>query len=283
MVLVAAVASAEKLIAVLEQGGAGVADYARPHVLRAVAWRMAQVGAKSHSAYAACFERFPAERARFADALSVPVTWFFRDLSQWAHVANTVIPNLLARRNPKKPVRVWCAGCATGEEAYSIAMVVAHAVGVSAVHRRSRIVGTDVSEVALSKARCGVFPPWRTRAVPPEAWRYLELRDHSVAVMPDLQFAVAFERHDLLRDPPFPRVDLLVCRNVLLYLSAAGRRRVFTKFHAALADGGALWLGTADGSAPEELFAGDVRTGVFMRASSATSRPLAPSPLAKVT
>jgi two-component system CheB/CheR fusion protein len=141
------------------------------------------------------------------------VTAFFRDAAPWNVLRSDLIPALLEGRGPDGPIRAWSAGCASGEESYTVAMLFAEALGADAFARRFRIYATDVDDEALRDARAAVYSRARVEQVPAElVSRYFDQRGDSFALCPALRRAVIFGRHDLVQDPPISRVSLLICR-----------------------------------------------------------------------
>jgi two-component system CheB/CheR fusion protein len=158
-----------------------------------------------------------------------------------------VVPQLLASRPPDAGIRVWSAGCASGEEAYTVAMVFANALGESAFLERVKIYATDVDEEALDTARHGAYPARAVEDVPRDALeRFFERFDQRYTFRRDLRRAVIFGRNDLVQDAPISRIDLLVCRNTLMYFNAETQSRVLRRFHFALDDEGVLVLGKSE-------------------------------------
>jgi two-component system, chemotaxis family, CheB/CheR fusion protein len=175
------------------------------------------------------------------------VTSFFRDPESWDYLRDEVIPVILAERGPTDPIRVWSAGCASGQEAYTLAMLLADAVGPDGFRQRVKIYATDVDEGALTEARAASYDAKAVEPVPRElVERYFENQGGRYVFRPDLRRVVIFGRNDLVKDAPISRVDLLVCRNTLMYLNAATQREVVGRLHFALAPQGMLFLGHAE-------------------------------------
>jgi two-component system, chemotaxis family, CheB/CheR fusion protein len=158
-----------------------------------------------------------------------------------------VIPRLLAERGPNDPIRVWSAGCASGQEAYTLAMLLAEALGPEGFRQRVKIYATDVDEDALAEARSASYDAKAVESVPADLLpRYFEQVNGRYVFHKDLRRAVIFGRNDLVKDAPISRVDLLVCRNTLMYLNAETQRNVLGRLHFALAPQGTLFLGHAE-------------------------------------
>src|SRR5690348_8007402 len=221
--------------------------YKRSTIERRVAKRMGELGLETYEAYIDHLELHPEEFAALFNTILINVTGFFRDPQTWEHLAAEIVPGLVALRPPDAPIRVWCAGVASGEEAYTVAMVFANTLGEAAFLERVKIYATDVDDEALDTARHGTYPARLVEDVPREALeRFFERSDQRYTFRRDLRRAVIFGRNDLVQDAPISRIDLLVCRNTLMYFNAETQARILTRFHFALAPGGVLFLGKAE-------------------------------------
>jgi two-component system CheB/CheR fusion protein len=221
--------------------------YKRSTIERRVAKRMSEVGVDSYEAYIDHLELHAEEYSALFNTILINVTSFFRDAETWEHLATEVVPQLVARRPDDAPLRVWCAGCASGEEAYTVAMVFATVLGEAAFLERVKIYATDVDEEALDQARHGTYPARLVEDVPRDALeRFFERSDQRYTFRRDLRRAVIFGRNDLVQDAPISRIDLLVCRNTLMYFNAETQARIISRFHFALDDGGVLLLGKSE-------------------------------------
>lgn len=214
---------------------------------RRVAKRLQSVGAASVADYIDYLETHPGELTSLFNTLLINVTDFFRDAGVWEYLADLVIPDLIARRRPKFPIRVWSAGCATGEEAYSLAMSFAEALEPEAFDGKVKIYATDVDEEALAKAREATYTATEVGGVPPAMLeKYFEKSQKRYVLREDLRRHVTFVRHDLIQDEPIFGVDMLVCRNTLMYFNADTQAKILARFQGALADHGILFLGRAE-------------------------------------
>ncbi|MEA2684914.1 MAG: two-component system, chemotaxis family, CheB/CheR fusion protein [Actinomycetota bacterium] len=235
--------------------------YKRPSLTRRIQKRMSAVGADDFPSYQTLLEAQPDEFAQLFDTVLINVTSFRRDGAAWDHLASTVIPRLLEGRSGDGPIRVWSAGCASGEEVYSLAILLCEALGEAQFRDRVKVYGTDADDDALTQARQGRYRLLPTTESLGErlVGKYFEhdksahgksengkSENRDVVFRKDLRRAVIFGRHDLLRDPPISRVDLLVCRNTLMYFNAETQRRILGHFHFALNDGGFLFLGKSE-------------------------------------
>jgi two-component system, chemotaxis family, CheB/CheR fusion protein len=227
--------------------GVDVGQYRRSTLLRRFARRMQSLGIDGHGEYLDHLEVHPDEFGLLLDMLLVNVTGFFRDPQAWSVLASEVIPRLVADGARTEPLRVWCAGCASGEEAYTLAMVLAEAMGPDEVRQRVKIYATDVDEAALTRGRHGVYGAREAARIPPGLLeRYFERSGASYAVRTDLRRSVVFGRHDLTTDPPISRLSLLVCRNTLMYFDVEAQAQILRRFQFGLGDGGVLFLGKTE-------------------------------------
>jgi two-component system CheB/CheR fusion protein len=221
--------------------------YKRASLERRIAKRMQAAGASTFADYLDYLEVHPEEFPELFNTVLINVTHFFRDPATWEFLASTVVPDLIARHQPGTPLRIWSAGCASGEEAYTLAMIFAEALGPEAFRDVVKIYATDVDDDALAKARLATYTEREVADIPAELLeRYFERGDARYVFRKDLRRHVIFGRHDLIQDAPISRIDLLVCRNTLMYFNAETQARILNRFQFALTDGGVLFLGRAE-------------------------------------
>ncbi|KUI39341.1 CheR family methyltransferase [Mycobacterium sp. GA-2829] len=221
--------------------------YKRTSLMRRVRHRMDQAGYETFEEYLDVLQASSDEFAALFNTILINVTDFFRDAGAWDFMREEVVPSLLADRGPNDPIRVWSAGCAAGQEAYTLAMVMAEALGPEAFRQRVKIYATDVDEEALAEARAATYDAKAVESIPTELLhRYFEQIGGRYVFRKDLRRAVIFGRNDLVKDAPISRVDLLVCRNTLMYLNAETQRNVLSRLHFAIAPNGTLFLGHAE-------------------------------------
>jgi two-component system CheB/CheR fusion protein len=221
--------------------------YRRPTLMRRFEKRMQDVGADDWDSYRTYLSEHPEEYVELFNTILINVTGFFRDRETWQLVADEVIPQLLEERPADAPLRVWSAGCASGEEPYTVAMLLTEALGEEDFKRRVKIYATDIDDDALAQARDAAFSAKQLENVPPELReRYFQQANHGFAFRNDLRRTVIFGRNDLHRDPPISRVDLLVSRNTLMYFGADVQQRILANFYFALNRGGFLVVGKAE-------------------------------------
>ncbi len=216
-------------------------------VQRRLARRMALRQVASVADYVSVLESDPVETLALGRDLLIQVTEFFRDPETFDVLTQTVFPRLLAGRESSGPLRIWVPGCATGEEVYSIAICLMEYLGDHAMSTTVQIFGTDISAEALESARAGRYIENIARNVSPERLERFFVRDGEYyCVDKAVRQLCTFSRHDILSDPPFSRMDLVSCRNLLIYLSAQAQRSVMPLFHYALKPEGVLMLGPSE-------------------------------------
>jgi len=221
--------------------------YKRTSLMRRVRHRMDQSGYTSFEQYLDVLQAGSDEFDALFNTILINVTSFFRDPEAWQFIGTDVIPRILAERGPNDPIRVWSAGCASGQEAYTLAMLLAKEMGSDAFRQRVKIYATDIDEQALTEARIASYDAKAVESVPPDLLvQYFEQVNGRYVFHKDLRRAVIFGRNDLVKDAPISRVDLLVCRNTLMYLNAETQRNVLGRLHFALGPRGTLFLGHAE-------------------------------------
>jgi two-component system CheB/CheR fusion protein len=227
--------------------GADFTGYKRPSLTRLVNRRMRAVGVDSYAEYVDLLQVESGELSSLLDTLLINVTSVFRDPAAWDLLRTQLLPDALASLRPDEPVRVWSAACATGEEAYSLAILLHELLGDEAYKRRVKVYATDIDEGALAVARAGRYPVERLEGLSPEQLDgYFELDGDAYRFRADLRPSLIFGRHDLLTDAPISRVLLLSCRNALMYFTSETQTRVLERFAFALHDAGLLLLGKAE-------------------------------------
>jgi two-component system, chemotaxis family, CheB/CheR fusion protein len=238
----------EQLLEYLYQShGFDVAVYKRGTLLRRVRKRLDDLGLDAFDAYVDHLQVHPEEFAVLFNTILINVTAFFRDAPAWQFLQSTVIPRILDERPANQVIRVWSAGCASGEEAYTLAILFCEALGMEAFRERVKIYATDVDDDALQRARHGIYALKELDDVPEELReKYFEVRGQSATFSADMRRSVIFGRHDLVTDAPISRLDLLVSRNTLMYFTAEAQKRILTRLHYALNDSGFLFLGRAE-------------------------------------
>lgn len=241
----------ERLLEFLRRsGGVDLSDYRRSSLLRRVGKRMEAVKIEGFDAYVDYLQIHTGEGPALFHSLLINATRFFRDPDVWHALAGTVLPAMLADRAPDAAVRIWSAGTASGEEAYSAAMLLAEQLGADGFRDRVTIFATDVDDQALREARRATYTDTQVSHVPAGLRaRYFTKAGGRFTVTGGLRRGVIFDRHDLRHDAPIPRIDLLLCRNALMYFNPDAQRRLLAKLSSGIGEGGVLVLGR-----PEMLF-----------------------------
>ena len=247
----------------LKQGGHDFSGYKVGTMQRRIerrarmADRASGTGANALAAYVHRLDTDKDELEALANDLLINVTGFFRDTEVFATLAETIIPDLVRLHDEDRPIRLWSAGCSSGEEAWSLAMLILEEIARSRPTLKLQLFATDLDPDAIAAARHGVYPASVTKDISLERrQRFFTADDSGLRVGPVLQASVVFAVHDLLVDPPFSRIDMVSCRNMLIYLQPAAQLRAISLFHFALRPGGLLLLGKAEavpqpGDAPQ--------------------------------
>jgi two-component system CheB/CheR fusion protein len=246
--------------------------YKRGTLTRRIDRRMQQVGIDHYEAYVDYLEVHPEEFEVLFNTILINVTGFFRDSDTWDIIKQTVIPDITSRQDT--PVRVWSAGCATGQEAYSTVMLLGEVLGIDALRERVKVYATDLDDEALEYARQATYTSKEVEGIPPDLLeKYFERHGTGYTFDGDLRRSVIFGRHDLLRDAPISRTNFLLCRNTLMYFNAEMQRQLINRLHFSLADHGFLVLGKVEMLNQPELFAPvEAKHRLFQKVSHASLR-----------
>lgn len=258
--------------------------YKRASLSRRILKRMQAVGIEDYQRYTDILEANPGEFSELFNTILINVTSLMRDRDAWELLAAEVLPTIAHAKGDAEPVRVWSAGCASGEEAYTLAVLLAEALGEDRFRRQVKIYATDADNDALVAARHGRYPERDLIAAFGEqrTERFFERDQGYGAFRPDLRRALIFGRHDLVQDAPISRIDLLTCRNTMMYFTSEVQRQVLASFHFALNPDGYLFLGKSEALASRTpLFAAvDLRRHVFRkdgdRPEGAPTAPVVP-------
>ena len=222
--------------------------YKRGSLSRRILKRMQTVGIDDFQRYTEVLEANPGEFSELFNTILINVTGLARDREAWEVLADSIIPAIIEAKPPEEPARIWSAGCASGQEAYTLAVLFAEALGEDRFRRSVKIYATDVDSDALMTARHGryrtadlleAFGEERTN-------RFFEIDGTEGVFRADLRRALIFGRHDLVQDPPISRIDLVTCRNTLMYFTAEVQAKILASFHFALNHGAYLFLGKAE-------------------------------------
>jgi two-component system CheB/CheR fusion protein len=239
----------------------------------------------------------PVELGHLAKDLLINVTSFFRDPKVFDFLAEKIVPDLVRNHSPDQPLRIWIAGCSTGEETYSLAMLFREQITLSKRHIKLQVLASDIDREAVESARDGLYPETIEADVSPARLaRFFTKEEHGYRISSELRASVVFTVQDLLADPPFSRLDLVSCRNLLIYFRPEAQAKVIALFDFALREGGILLLGSTetvgnlDGrfeviSKPERLYRhigrsqpGDLRFAASPIDGTRAPRPRGPAP-----
>jgi two-component system CheB/CheR fusion protein len=217
---------------------------------RRIGRRVATVAVGDRDRYLEILRQNPAELNLLANDLLINVTGFFRDPKAFEVLAERIVPDLVRRHEADHPLRIWVAGCSTGEETYSLAMLFVEEIAATKRPISLQVFASDVDGEAMAFAREGVYPTSIEADVSAARLeRFFTKQDRSYRVVPELRGLVVFAAQNLLADPPFSRLDLVSCRNVLIYLRPEAQEKALLLFDFALREGGILFLGGAETTA----------------------------------
>lgn len=256
--------------------GHDFSGYKHGTLLRRITLRMSVLELESPADYLRELVQNRGEAERLFRDLLVNVTSFFRDPEVFEALRTRVIPAILESKSPDDEVRVWVPGCSTGQEAYTIAMLFAEEMSRSDVRPQISIFGTDIDEEAIGAARKGSFPSSIAAEVPqPYLDRYFKATQAGYDMKPEIRDMVRFSIQSLVKDPPFSKLDLITCRNVLIYFDSGLQALAHRVFQYGLRPGGFLMLGTSEGMPAEDpSFAPAATEFKIWRRTSAHVRPL---------
>jgi two-component system CheB/CheR fusion protein len=264
------------------RSGVDFGPYKPATILRRLRGRMTAMGQTTLKEYAAFLEADPEEYARLVNSLLIKVTEFFRDPKLFEYLRSQVLPGLIAEaRRENRELRIWSAGCSTGEEAYSLAIVVAEALGDEMPWPDVRIFATDIDRKAVAFARRGLYSAAAMTGLPAAMReRYFIASEGGFEVSKRLRSLMIFGEHDLGERAPFPRIDLILCRNVLIYFTAPLQRIALETFAFSLRPGGRLVLGASESvlAMPDPFEEENIRLRVYRRRTGSYSiQPMRPA------
>ena len=251
-------------------------QYKEPTLWRRIERRMAANHVGTLQDYLALADEKPSELDKLCKDILISVTSFFRDTEAFAGLGR-VVGNLLASKQPGEDIRVWVAGCATGEEAYSLAILFSEQLGNAFDQYRIQIFATDIDMEAMGRARRGIFAATSLAHMERDRLKaHFTPHGDRYEINKNLRDVVIFARQDLVQDPPFLRLDLVTCRNVLIYFQAELQARLLSVFHYALNPGGHMFLGKSESVFQQEgLFeVVDKDARLFRRSGSSARLPI---------
>src|SRR5262245_49946473 len=210
-------------------------EYKRTSLARRIRIRMQQVRIDSFDRYIEYLDLHPDEHVALFNTILINITGFFRDPEAWRVLGNEVIPRLIEQAAESRSLRVWSIGCSSGEEAYSLAMLLADQLGSRGRDFNVKIYATDVDEEALAAGRQGLYRLEDVKDVPTSlVERHFSREGQTYRFRRDLRRWVIFGRHNVVRDPPLSHIDLLLCRNVMIYFTTDLQEKILARFHYAI-------------------------------------------------
>jgi chemotaxis protein methyltransferase CheR len=233
---------------IIELTGWDLHRFKENYLKRRVTARVRALGLQSWGDYSARLND-PAELEKLRDRLTVNVTEFFRDADVWQELEQVLMPALAAQaaQRPGAELRIWSAGCSSGEEPYSLAILALEAAAQQRPKPAVRILASDLDELILAKAKEGRYPEQALAALSPQRRSENFVADGAAwSAQPRLRDCIVFRRHNLFADPPPPELDLVLCRNVMIYFSRDLQQKLLRGFHAALRPGGYFVTGKTE-------------------------------------
>jgi two-component system, chemotaxis family, CheB/CheR fusion protein len=250
-----------KIFALLRSAtGVNFSQYKSNTIDRRILRRMMLCQLEQVDDYAAYLAEHPAEVKALYEEITIHVTSFFRDPEVFELLDVRVLPQIVRHKSPESPIRIWIPGCSTGEEVYSLAICLLEVLTLADAPQQSRvpiqIFATDISELAIDKARAGIYTENQMVDVSPERRRrfFNTIEGNRYQIGKSIRELCVFARQDLSGDPPFSNLDLVSCRNVLIYLGESLQKRIISIFHYSLNSTGFLLLGTAESTGTSNLF-----------------------------
>src|SRR5215467_6658333 len=257
--------------------GVDFTHYRQTTILRRIQRRMVVHKMEKIDEYVKYLQSNPTEiKALYQDML-INVTSFFRNPKMFEALKAHVFPAIAKTRPPEGSLRIWTPGCASGEETYSVAIALLESLGDKASHTHIQFFGTDISEISIGKARSGVYPENIQGDVSPERLRrFFTKVEGGYRISKTIRDMCIFAQHNVLNDPPFSQMDLICCRNLLIYLEPVLQNKVISLFHYATRPGGYLVLGTSEGvGTSTNLFSTEDRTHkIFLKKSTGVRQPV---------
>ncbi len=229
--------------------GVDLSRYRPSCIRRRVSHRLSMLGIRTLEEYVGYLNDHPDEVEELLNVVTIHVTGFFRDREVYDELEESIFPELLEGKYPggRGAIRVWSAGCSTGEETYSTAITLIHFLRERKIDCRVEIFGTDISEESCRTARRGFYPAEKVSGLPQYLLRrYFEAEGSGYRISQDIRRHVKFTVHDLFSESPFSMLDLIVCRNVLIHFEHSARGNVLANFHKSLRDDGFLILGKSE-------------------------------------
>ncbi|MBD1846685.1 protein-glutamate O-methyltransferase CheR [Cyanobacteria bacterium FACHB-63] len=222
-------------------------SYKRPGLMRRFQNRMQQLKIDTYQKYLQHLQCHSDEHLALLNDVLINFTGFFRDRNAWIYLATEVIPRIIASQRSHEVVRVWSAGCASGPEIYSVLILLSEVLGVEFCLQRVQCYATDADADALQRAQRATYSDLETTSIPPQLLeKYFEQTEQGYVFHRELRNLVTFEQHNLIKDAPLSDIDLLICRNVLMYFTPEAQEVILSRFHHSLKNIGFLFLGQAE-------------------------------------
>lgn len=225
--------------------GCDLTGYKRSNLMRRFRVRMRELKIDSYLDYLHYLQRHSQEYIPLLNTVLINLTSFFRDRASWEYLANELIPQILASKQPDEPIRVWSAACASGQELYSLIILFAEVLGIESCLQRLQFIATDWDQDALSQARNATYKPKDISAIPADLLeKYFEQTEQGdYSFHRQLRRTIIFAHHNLAKHAPMSKIDLLVCRNALMYFNSDIQITILIRFHFGLKNNGFLFLG----------------------------------------
>ncbi|MEP0912675.1 protein-glutamate O-methyltransferase CheR [Leptolyngbya sp. GB1-A1] len=218
--------------------------YKRSTLMRRFRHRMQRINIDTYENYLQYLQCDSEEHLALLSDVLINFTGFFRDYNAWIYLATEVIPKIIDCKPSDEPIRVWSAGCATGAEIYSLLILLAEVLGVEFCQQRLQCYATDADRDTLHQAQNATYNDLEILDIPPDLLKkYFRQTTKGLTFSPKLRRIVTVKQHDLMKDAPLPAIDLLICRNVLIYFTPEAQNSILTRFHSVLNNTGFLFLG----------------------------------------
>ncbi len=254
--------------------GHDFSHYKRNTIRRRIARRLAVHQIEDLDHYIKLLQEHPDEADILAREMLITVTNFFREPQAWGSLTEQVLHPLVKQKPPDAPLRIWVAGCATGEEAYTVAIVLQEQMEKDGRHHPLQIFATDLDEESINVGRRGVYPKSiATDVAPARLKRFFTEEGNNYRIKNNIRECIVFAKHNLIKDAPFSKLDLVCCRNVLIYLDSSLQKRLIPMFHYTLNPGGVLFLGESEsiGTFADFFVPVDTRHKIFRRKTLETA------------
>lgn len=227
--------------------GCDLTGYKRSTLMRRFRQRMQNINIDNYQSYLQYLQHHTEEYLDLLNDVLINVTSFFRDRDAWDYLASEIVPQIVASKQPDERIRLWSAGCAAGQEIYSLLILLAEALGIESCIKRVQCFATDADWAAVQQARRATYSDLEIAGIPPNLLeKYFEQTEQGYVFHPRLHRTIIFGRHDLAQDAPMSKIDLLACRNVLMYFNRDTQASILVRFHFALKNTGFLLLGKSE-------------------------------------